>query len=185
MKKSIIIAIGLVMTASSGYAELFEGEFLAKGQNSVRAEAAFMPDAGPDDTALGVEIGFGAALYALDDVAVFYTGQQNDFVEMQRVGLSIQEHYPLQFTNDMLAPFLGVAGGWAWLDDTEDLFGLEDNPDNSFFGRLELGALFRAHERMALAASARWNLALDDVFVDDNGLQDSAWDYAIGIRYYW
>jgi hypothetical protein len=85
----------------------------------------------------------------------------------------------------MLIPFLGAGAGWAWLDDVEGLLGVDDNPENTFFGRVELGALFRAHERVSLAASARFNLAIDDVFVDDNSKKDSAWDYAVGIRFYW
>ena len=126
------------------------------------------------------------ALYALDDVAVYFMHMGNDDMEAQQLGLSIQQHFPIPNWEVPLVPYLGAATGYGWLDIDGPNAAGADTDKGGWVARLEAGAIFRLTECFALHAGARLNFSTHGVFLeDDGGTEDTQWNFAVGARYYY
>jgi len=163
----------VMMTAAAS------AEFLLKDSQSVRLDYVFDDDLGPDD-GHGFEIGFGTAVFELDDLAIAYTYIDADAVDHQQLVLSAHEYYPIR--DFPVVPFVGAAIGYGWTD----ISGTESDPD-ALVMRLEGGAAIRLCDYFSLFASARFNYATSDIFPDDSltNLRDTNWNFAFGARFYY
>ena len=179
MRILLAFTLSMVMTVASASAE-----FLVKDSQTVRLDYIFDDDLGPDDGS-GFEIGFGTAVYELDDLAVAYTYIDADDVEHQQLVLSAQEYFPIR--QIPIIPFVGVAAGYGWTDVSSNVDGPVDFDRGSFVLRLEGGAAIKLCDWFSLFASARLNFAATDIFPDGSltDLEDTNWNFAFGGRFYY
>jgi len=179
MRILLAFTLSMVMTAAGASAE-----FLAKDTQTVRLDYVFDDDLGTDD-GNGFEIGFGTAVYELDDLAVAYNYIDADDVEHQQLVLSAQEYFPIrQFP---IIPFAGAAIGYGWTDISSTVDGPVDFDRGALVLRLEGGAAIKLCDRFSLFASARFNFASKDIFPDSSltDLEDTNWNFAFGGRFYY
>jgi hypothetical protein len=186
MKKMLITTIGLGMIAG-----LAQADFLDKGTRTIRADYVIQQDAGQGSSDMdGVEIGFGAVCYELDDLAVVYAHLENSDFESDRWLISAQEHYRWGFMPEQLLPFLGFGAGYGWLDVDGGTGSSADDLDRSgFMMRGEGGMRFLFCEWFGLNLAARYNFSNENIFPDETGpnpvkddFEDTSWDFAFGIR---
>ncbi len=178
MKKAALIVIGTVFMAAGVNAGLLE-----KDTKSVRVDYVWTDDAF-DESARGAEVGFGVSCYDMDDLAIYVSHVENGKIEMQQLGLSVEELFPIPDMPIGLVPFAGAAIGYGWLDVDGD--GDEGDFDRgSMLARAEFGAKLFFSENFALNASARFYVATRDIFPDERDLEDTNWDFALGLRFYY
>jgi len=173
MNKAALVVLGALVGAGS-----VSADWMDAGTKSVRAEYVWDDEAGTED-ANGFEIGFGAACYDLDDIALVLTHVKNGDMERQFLGVSVQENFPIKPLPIPLIPFAGAAAGFAWVDiDNSGVPGGPDRDESSFTARLELGALYLFCDWFALSGSARLSYSNEDVYLDDSNLdlEDTNWD---------
>lgn len=179
MKKGLVIAISLACFATAGHAE-----WTAWENQSVRLDYVYAEDVGSED-AHGVEIAFGTELYEMDDVAVYFLYQDNDDMDAQQLGLSIQEHFPITSWTIGLEPYVGAGVGYGWLD-VNDGREYIDADGGALVGRVEAGAVLRVCNFFAFNAGARYNVAANDIFLNGHGgAQSSQWTFVLGGRFYY
>ena len=180
MKKAVIVALSFACLAGTGYAE-----WLAEGQQSLRLDYVYADDSGSEG-AHGAEIGFGTALYDLDDVAVYYMYMENDDMDAQQLGLSVQQHIPCPTGNIPLVPYVGAAMGYGWLDTVGSGVAGADLDKGGWLARLELGAVYQLCDYFALNAGARFNYSTHDIFLNESGgTDDTMWTFVLGGRFYY
>lgn len=179
MKKAVIVALSCACLAGTGYAE-----WLVEGQQSLRLDYVYADDSG-SESANGVEIGFGTALYELDDVAVYFMHLENDDMEAQQLGVSVQQHFPWP-SGIPIIPYAGAAMGYGWLD-VDGSGVVADDPDKGgFLARVEMGLLYKFCDYSALNAGVRLNFSTHDIFLDDDGsTEDTMWTFVLGGRIYY
>ena len=177
----ILLAFTLSMVMMTAGAS---AEFLAKDSQTVRLDYIFDDDLGPDD-GNGVELGFGTAVYELDDLAIAYTYIDADAVEHQQLVLSAQEYFPIrQFP---IIPFAGAAIGYGWTDISGSTVSGPDLDRGGMVLRVEGGAAIKLCDWFSLFASARYNYSSKNLFPESSltDLEDTNWNYAFGARFYY
>ena len=197
MKKAAVVALSFACLTAAASAAMedqdwpqdnhhrFGHSWLDKETQSVRLDYVFADDVG-SESANGVEIAFGTALYDLDDVAVYFNYLGNSDMESQQLGLSVQEHFPIPNWTVALIPYVGAGAGYGWLDiDGPDAAG--NDPDKSgFVARVEGGALFKVCDYFAFNAGARLDYSANDIFLEeDGGTEDTQWEFVLGARFYY
>ena len=178
MKRVAVIMLSFACLAINGF-----GEWLEKDQQTIRMEYIYADDVGTE-SANGIEVAFGKALIPLDDLAIFFAHLENDDMETQRIGLSLQENFPISW-GIPLVPYAGAGIGYGWID--VDGTG-PDAPDIDKSGlllRAEAGALLRLCDYFAISAGARLNFSSKEIFLDKKDLEDTSWDFAFGARFYY
>ena len=181
MKIAAMVALGVLVGAGS-----VSAGWLDEGTRSIRTEYVWDDDAGTED-AHGFEIGFGSALYELDDVSVLLTYLENSDVERQFLALSMEENWPIRALEAPLVPFVGVAAGYTWTDiDNSAVPGGGEDEEGGFTVRLELGVKYVFCQWFALSGSGRYSYCTSDIFPDDDlDVNHTNWDFAIGARFYY
>jgi hypothetical protein len=178
MKNSLRMAVGIVLVAAGANAEL-----LAKDTRSVRVDYLY-DDEALGDSAHGAELGFGVALYDLDDVAIFVSHVENGDMEMQTLGLSIEENWPIAGLHGLM-PWAGAGAGYGWLDVSGDGIGANDVDKGGWFARVEGGLKLVMCDYFAFNASARLHYSTHEIYAAEDELEDTNWDFALGVRFYY
>ena len=175
MKKTALLVTGIVLAAAGVNAGMLD-----KDTKSVHVDYIWTDDAF-DESARGAEIAFGVSCYDLDDLAIFASHVENGKMEMQQLGLSIEELFPIPDMPIGLVPFAGAGIGYGWLD----VSGTGDLDKSGWLGRAEAGVKLFFNENFALNASARYTLSTHDIFPDERDTEDTNWDFALGLRFYY
>lgn len=178
MKKAALIVVGTVFMAAGVNA----GQ-LGKDTKSIHIDYMWTDDAF-DESARGAEVAFGVSLYEMDDAAIYVSHIENGDIEMQQLGLSIEEIFPIPDMPIPLVPFAGAGLGYGWLDvDGDEATG--DFDRGAMVVRAELGVKYFFSDHFALNAGARFSYAVRDIFPDERDLEDTNWDFALGVRFYY
>ena len=178
MKKVAVMMLSFACLAANGF-----GEWLEKDQNTIRVEYIYADDVGTE-SANGVEVAFGKALYPLDDFAVFVAHLENDDMETQRLGFSVQENFPIPWGIPLI-PYAGAGIGYGWLDVDGGGPNGDDVDKSGLLLRAEAGALLKLCDNFALSAGARLNFSSKEIFLDDRDREDTRWDFSFGARFYY
>ena len=180
MKRVAVIMLSFACLAINGF-----GEWLEKDQQTIRMEYIYADDVGTE-SANGVEVAFGRALYPLDDLAFFVAHVENDDMETQRIGLSVQENFPIPLWGIPLIPYAGAGIGYGWLDVDDKGRTGHDTDRGGLLLRAEAGALLKFCDYFAVSAGARLNFSPKEIFLDGDGdREDTSWDFAFGARFYY
>ena len=179
MKKKLLLAMTLVLAASTSFAG-----FLDKETQSVRADYVYDDEAGKD-SAHGLELGVGSSLYEMDDVAVYFQYFDNDSMQAQRLGVSFEEYW--EIPNLPLRPFGGVALGWGWMDPTDPQMAGDAPESSSFYLGFEGGLNLELTSWFALSGSAEYLWADRGIFLNEDLTRDdgSDWNFKLGVRFYY
>lgn len=179
MKKALTFLLSFACLAT-----VSQAEWIGEGTQSLRLDYVYADDVGTE-SADGVEIAFGTAMYELDDVAVYFLHQENSDMEAQQLGISIQEHFPITGWSIDLIPYAGAGAGYGW-SDFDGYGGSADVDNGGFVCRVELGAILKVCDVFAFNAGARLNLSTHDIFLDgDESAEDTQWTFAFGGRFYY
>lgn len=167
--KKLFVGLMTLCLAAPGFAQFMETDTKVLKLDVFVDEDAF------DDEYIGLEVGFGVALYDLDKVGLFGGGAETkDDLNFQFVGLEIEEHYPIGMG---LIPFAGLAAGYSHAE----LKGIKER--DGFFGRAHGGVKIPITRNIVMAGMIRFWLAPEDVILDDGDLNDNRWDVAAGVRW--
>lgn len=128
-----------------------------------------------DDSLLGVEAGFGVAIFDQSVVGLFLGAAENESDGSFRFGgLEVEEHYRI---HNRIIPFAGAAAGFASTD-------LPDQErQDGFMGRLAAGVKLKLSESWSLSAAFRYWLATDYIFIDGETTDRARADVAAGLRF--
>lgn len=188
MRMIIGTILGMALIAGTAQAE-----FLEAGTRSIRVDYVWEDDVGLGDSDWdGVEIGFGAACYELDDLAIVYAHLENDDFESDRLLLSAQEHFPMTWLPEQIIPFFGAGVGVGWLDQDGRGTPVDDNDKSALMVRGEAGVRILFCDYFGLNISGRMNYAAENIFPDGassvsvkDDLEDTSYDFAFGVRFFY
>jgi hypothetical protein len=154
-------------------------EFLSEDKLALRVDAILDTDT-TDDPTWGIQLGFGTALFPMDEVGLMVGYREDDDQTLKDASLYIEEHYR---TGTPIYPFAGVAVGFAWYD--PEAVGAEE--EESWFLRLSAGVKIALADWVAVSVAAQYSIALnDDIFLDDDGqLDDTNLEFVAGLRFYY
>jgi len=179
MKKAAFIGLGILV----GFAT-YSHAWLEEDTRSVSVDYIYDDDLGDDDGD-GVEIGFGAALYELDDVSLKFAHIESSEVERQFMGLSFEENWPIPRL-PQFAPFGAFAIGYGWTDVSSRSDGV-DYDKSGMVLRPELGLKWVFCDWFAASTSFRYNFSNKKIYPDGKNFdfEDTNWEWAIGLRFYY
>lgn len=178
MKKSLLIAVGISLIAFGANAQ-----FMEKDNQTVRLDYIYHDDA-LGSSANGIEIGFGTALYDLEDAGIFFSHIENDSVEMQALGLSIEKYWPIGGLGGLM-PTAAAGTGYGWTDVGADGDNTVDIDRGGWFARLDLGLKLKVCEWFAFNATARLHYSTHEIYPDADEMEDTAWNFAFGGRFFY
>ena len=175
MKKVFTSVVLTALLAMFGTA--YGDDFLAKDSQVARANVLIDPDGTADGSAsVGYEVSFGTAVYALDEAALFVGWADDTDSDRTEFGLRIAEHWPIEDTPLVPYAAAGAGYGWADLDGEEDV--------ESILWRLELGSLYSINETWALSGSLEFTWSDEEIFQEDDGVNDKNFQIGLGARYF-
>jgi hypothetical protein len=178
MKKQLLLSLTLVLAATTAFAG-----YLDKDTQSVRLDYVYDDEAGRE-SASGLELGFGSALYQLDDVAAYFQYFDNDSMQAQRLGVSVEEYWGIP--NLPLHPFGGVAFGWGWMDPTDPQIPGDAPEISSFYMGFEGGLNVTILDWIGVSGSAEYLWSDKNLFLkDDLTRDDGSWNFKLGVRFYY
>lgn len=133
----------------------------------------------PDDTLVDIEVSYG--YFVADYLEVGGKAGITDDERSTFWGFGGFVEYNFE-TNTPLIPYVGASLGWAGGEVQIDP---ENDENNSalLFG-LEGGAKYFLTETVALTGGLAFDVASDDVFPSDDGVEDINWDLRMGIRFF-
>lgn len=178
MKNSLQIAVGIVLVAAGANAGMLD-----EGTQSVRVDYLY-DDEAFSDSAHGAEVGFGLSLYDLDDLGIFVSHMENSDMEAQALGLSVEQHWPVKDLRG-LVPWAGAGAGYGWLDIDGKGPDAIDVDKGGFFARVEGGLKLMLTDCFALNASARLHYSTREIYAAKDETEDTNWDFALGVRFYY
>jgi hypothetical protein len=130
------------------------------------------------ESEVGGELGFGVAMFQIDQLGLFANYKGYNGLEFKSLGLFVEENYLVSYS---IHPFLGTGVGYAWADPNEDN-GTEKSVYFRFQGGLKMPVI---KNRAALALTLMYSVSPNDIFLDKNKLEDSKIEVNLGMRFYY
>lgn len=142
---------------------------------AVRLDVVYDDKAG-GESSWGGELGFGIAIFPRTELGLLGQYAGNDMRIFRLAGLYLEESFNLW---GPLYPFLGVGGGYAWVNSDEAGDG------SSWVARFAGGLRMVLSDRWAVSLSALFYLSNNDIFLRDGpeDVIDRHWQFSAGIRF--
>ena len=168
----IVLTLAALLLAGSTYAAS-----LSAGTQELVVNGLFDPDT-IGDSELALDVKYGQFIQDNIEVGGYGSFLDNDFIS--RYGIGAFGEYNFDQGTEVV-PFLGTSIGWGASEidrPTED-----DNKSALEIG-FEGGAKYFIAENIALAASAEFKWATDDIYAEDDELADTDVKLNLGMRFY-
>ena len=130
-----------------------------------------------DQSEVGGELGFAVPMYKIDQLGVFGNYKGYNAQQFKSLGLFIEETY---FASKPVNPFLGVGVGYAWTEPKG-----EDTEIDSVYFRFQGGFKIPINKRMAISAMIMYSVSSDEIFLNDQSVEDKIIEGNIGMRFYY
>ncbi len=183
IKQSILTAIiGLSFTTVAVAANNPTIPNLDKGTKSLQLAGSY--DANHAlDYELTIDAGFGYFFWDNIEIAVVGGWQSNDLIDTYELGAMAE--YNLNFESPWV-PYFHVGVLWAGAEVDDDIYNDTDDMDaDAWIGRFGGGLKYFFRDSIAVSLGINYDLASDDLYVDDDGdFDDYNWTAMLGLRFY-
>jgi len=175
--KWLVLAVAAMLTSAAFAAEdagvtpnLDKGTKVLEGAGSIDGDT-------PLGTDVQLQLGYG--YFIADGIEVAGIGGFSDNDEFTTYNVGARIEYNLVLDSEVV-PFVGAGVLWVGSEVDET-----DESNDTAVGRFSAGLKWFIRNDVALTFSAVYDIAADDIFVDEDGeLQDDNFSGLFGIRYY-
>jgi len=133
-----------------------------------------------NDTLVAFDVAYGYFLIDQWEVGALLSVADDDVSTLYGIGAFTEYFYPLP-TAPQLVPFgglnLSIAGG-------EVDVGPVDEDETALQFGIDFGADYFITDNLALDARVQFRIATDDIFAEDDDIEDTDWRLVLGLRYF-
>ena len=171
----LFAAITFCALSASAQSEFYDSIWDDDEYHSIRLDAPLAPDGNSDgDAEFSFQVGFGLGLSEVDEIGILLGTNDADIGNRSYFAFWFEENF--NAINSMI-PFAGVNIGWGSLSGAQG--------DDSIYGKLEGGVKYFVCPHCAFTGTLGYSLALENIYVKDDGTSDTNFEIGIGFRWYY
>jgi hypothetical protein len=167
MKKALAIVAVLALAAAS------YGMTIAEGTTEIGVDGYYDAES-VNGSVISLDLGYGVFLMDNVEVGAAVGFLDNDALTTWRLGAFAEYNFDI---GSELVPYIGATVNWA----NSDVDQGEEN--DAIEGVASAGVKYFVTETLAIDGAANMKWASEEIYFDDDDINDTTWNITVGLRY--